>query len=179
MIARRCLAAAVLVAIVGLAGCGGSEESDNAVEAKEGTQVTLGGLRYRVSRFRQLNPRNEPGRALYTGKPPGEGRGLYVLFLRACNDGDDSVRASRDVVVEDAFGQVFEPQPADVDESLRYAPEGTVAPGTCTPVLDTVARERFSGGALVFTIPFASARERPLIMEVRDGEERGRLQLDV
>lgn len=170
----------VAVAVATLAGCGGSDApTDNAVEAKEGNRVTVGGVRYQVSRFRQLNARTRPGNALFTGEPPGEGRGLYVLYLRACNDGDEPRRASRDVVVEDAFGQVFEPRPGDVAEPFRYAPGEPVASGRCAPRLSSVARAGFDGGALVFTIPFASARERPLILEVRDGDDRGRLQLDV
>jgi len=179
MIGRGAGLAAVCAAVV-VAGCGGSDEPvDNAVEAKEGTQVTVGDVRYRVALFRQLNPRIEPGDALYTGEPPEAGRGLYVLFLRACNDGDQPVEASREVVVEDAFGQVFEPRPEDVAEPFRYAPSGAVAPHTCAPVLGSVSRLGFEGGALVFRIPFDSARERPLVLEVRDGGDRGRLQLDL
>lgn len=178
--ARGAIAATAVAVALGLAACGGSEApADNAVEAKEGTQVTVGGVRYRVSRFRQLNPRAQPGDDLYTGRPPGEGRGLYVLYLRACNDGDRPVRASRDVVVEDAFGETFAPRPGDVAPAFRYAPDGAIAPGTCAPASGTVARQRLEGGALVFTIPFEDARERPLILEVSDGEARGRLQLDV
>jgi len=87
------------------------------------------------------------------------------------------VRASDDVVVRDAFGEAFAPRPEDVAAPFRYAPSRAIRPGTCVPAEGSAARSRFGGGALVFEIPLQDVRETPLVMEIRDGTERGRLEL--
>lgn len=165
------------VLLAGAASPAQDAEAADVLGAREGAQVTVGDVRYRVATFRRMNPRIQPGSAFYTGAAPGRGRGLYALFLRACNDGDPPVRASRDVVVRDAFGEAFAPRPDDVAAPFRYAPSRAIAPGACAPAQGSAARSRFDGGALVFEIPLQDVRETPLVLEIRDGGERGRLEL--
>lgn len=173
MRALLCLCAALALA----AGCGGEASEDTAVEATEANTVELGGLRYRVPLFRELNPNVQPDRALYDGPPPAEGHGLYAAFLQVCNPGATTIEPTGRVALEDAFGQRFRPLPA-TDPDLGYRPE-PLAARACLPARGTVAARTFDGAAVVFELPFDAVRERPLVLELVAGSERRRIQLDV
>jgi hypothetical protein len=180
MIALRLLI--VLVAGLVAVGCGEEEAADNAVEADEQNTVRLDGLRYRVNLFRQLNPAVEPDEAIYGGPRPGEGEGLYAAFLRVCNPSGSEQSPTGDVVLEDAFGQTFEPLELEDDNAFAYRPRA-IAPDRCLPDPDSAAARTADGMALVFRVPFDSAAERPLVLELRgagDGDAgRARIILDL
>jgi len=171
--------AALLVALA-VWGCGGDERADNAVEAREGNQVELGGVRYRVVVFRQLNPFATPGDALWRGDPPRAGAGLYLVSLHACGVADGPARATDEVHLEDAFGQRFEPRSAGTADAYEYEPR-KLEPGECLPREDSAAEETFGGAALVFALPFEAIEERPIVLELGHpaGDDEARVQLDV
>jgi hypothetical protein len=174
----RRLVSAVLLSLLaaGLVGCG-EKPADNAVEATEANMVTIDGLRYRVVLFRQLNPRVAPDDALYAGPPAAPRSGIYAAFLRVCNESAEARTTTGDVHLEDAFGERFAPQPARVPDRFGYRP-ARLEPGECLPGPDSAAEQSFDGAALVFEVPFESARERPLVLEIGENE-RKRIQLDV
>jgi hypothetical protein len=172
------------VAVVALAGCGQEEEpADNAVEATEQNTVRLGGIDYRVIRFRQLNPRITPDRSIVSGQPPAEGRAYYAAFMSACNPGGSTRTPTSSIHLEDAFGQRFAPLSGLSDTVFAYRAR-PLKPGACLPTEGSAADRAVDGAALVFEVPIAAARERPLILELSrrpDGSGRaaGRVQLDL
>ena len=96
-----------------------ADPDDNAVDAAEQNTVELGGVRYRVTLFRQLNVATAPDDALWEGEPPADGRGLYMVSLRACAAGGEPARTTADVILEDAFGRRFEARPAATSDDYE------------------------------------------------------------
>lgn len=182
-LARTLLAG--LAAGVLLAGCGGDDDDepptpDNAVNAQTENVVDLAGVEYGVTLFRQINPAVPPGEALWEGEPPGDGVGLYAAIVRACGTGGDATEMSDEIILEDAFGEVFEPQPGQTADELEY----TAVPlegEECAPREGSAADQTFGGGALVFEVPFESVGQRPLVLQITapDGSQERRIQLDV
>jgi hypothetical protein len=168
----------LMLALVG-SSCGGEKE-DNAVEAREQNRVELAGVRYRVVIFRELNPYASPDDALWTGKPPAEGTGLYTVVLRACGASDGTAAATGEVHLEDAFGQRFQPRASGAADTYEYRPRA-LEPGECLPGDEDPADDTFGGAALVFALPFEAAQERPLVLELGDptSGETARVQLDL
>jgi len=181
---RRLWLALAAVAVVALAGCGQEEEAaDNAVEATEQNTVRLGGIDYRVIRFRQLNPRITPDRSIVSGPPPADGRAYYAAFMSACNPGGSTRTLTSSIHLEDAFGQRFAPVGRLTDSVFAYRAR-PLEPGACLPPEDSAADRTVDGAALVFDVPIAAARERPRILELSrppggSGRAAARIQLDL
>lgn len=169
--------------VLALAGCA-EEKADNAVEATEQNTVALAGVDYRIVRFRQLNPRIPPDRAVVAGLPaPAEGQAYYAAFLTACNRADTTRTTTARIHLEDAFGQRFAPV-ARSEESVFAYRARPLQPGTCLPVEDSPADRTVDGAALVFDVPVEAARERPMILELArrpggTGRAAARVQLDL
>jgi hypothetical protein len=168
-----------LAAAAVLAGCGGDAPADNAVEATEQNVVELGGVRYRVVRFRQLNPSGAPDDALWQGERPAAGSGLYMAVVRACAI-DEGAEVSDEILLEDAFGQRFQPRPEGTADEFELE-AGKLDAGECTPTAGSAADRTFDGGALVFEVPFSATSERPLVLEIGapDGSGSARIQVDL
>lgn len=169
----------LLACMVAVAGCGeDAGRTDNAVDAQEQNAVEVGGVSYRAVLFRELNPRLAPDEALVASDPPGGGRGYYGLFITACNRTSKPQSVPADIHVEDAFGAVFRPRSEAVADAYRLRPT-QLEPEECLPREGGVADRTFGGVPLVFSIPYDSTRDRPLVMEVRAGGEQQRVQLDL
>ncbi len=166
----RLLAAALLLVALSLplAACGEGRE-DNAVEAMERNVFELGGLRYRVAMFRQLNPRIPPDRALYDGPLEG-GVGLFAAFLIACNESDEPRPPTAAVQLEDSFGEVYPQVAVLADNPLLYSPE-PIQPDRCLPVEDGTADRSLPGAAVLFKVPFDALSNRPFVLEFRGSED--------
>ena len=162
-----------------LAACGDGAD-DNAVEAREGNVAAIEGMSYRAVLFRQLNPRVAPDRSLVPQASVGADVGLYAVFLRVCNESDEEAGPTDDIVLEDAFGQVFRPLRSGVDAELIYR-HRSLAPRTCIPTPGSPADKTFSGAAVVVEVPFESVQERPMVLEIRPrgGGDPARIQLDL
>lgn len=175
----RIAAAAGLVAVV-LAGCGEDEPADGAVEAQEQNTVELAGAEYRVLLFRELNVLQPPDDAVWTGSAPDRGSGLYMAVLRACAVGEEPVRTTSDIHLEDAFGQEFEPRDAATADEFEYR-AAQLEPGDCQPPPSSPASRTFDGAVLVFEVPFEAAAERPMILELGapDADRDARIELDL
>jgi hypothetical protein len=176
---RRALLAALVCLI---AACGGEDvERAPAVEAREGNEVLLGQVSYRVVTFRELNRDIAPERSLIESVRTEPGHGLYAAFVRACNHGEEPVAPTGAIHLEDAFGESFRPVSEGLEPSLAYAPR-RLEPGACVPATGSAADRTFDGAALVFDVPYDSTQERPLILEIRErseGGERARIVLDL
>lgn len=174
---RLGIAAVGLVLLASAAGCGGTGRAD-AVEATEAHEVVVGGVSYRVDRFREINPYEEP--RVRRGPPPPAGSALYAAFVEACAVGGEPARATGSIVLENAFGRRFEalaPKPAD---QVAYRP-ARLAPGACVPRPESIAARSFGGAPLVFRVPHEAVEERPLVLEIRDpdADEKARVVLDL
>jgi hypothetical protein len=176
-VTARLLTAIVVAALLG--ACGGESE-DSAADAREGDVVRIDGLGYRAVLFRELNPRVPPDRSLVPRPPAGPDEGVYAAFIRVCNESGEQRRPTGDIVLEDAFGQVFRALESGVNERLTYQSR-ELAPGRCIPVEDSSASQTFNGAALVFEVPFDALQERPIVLEIRPrgGGEHRRIQLDL
>src|SRR5436305_11625016 len=131
--------ALALVCVGVFAGCGKSSNKPGET-VREGLSTPLGGLRYTVFLTRQLNLANEEDKGYVPGQkeaPPG--RGLYGVFLEACNKGDKPVHASSSFYIQDAQGNKFNPVPLPRDNPFAYHGV-TVDPENCEPQRGSLAQ---------------------------------------
>lgn len=166
----------VLVACALLAGCG-EDDRVEAVEAQETNSVTVGEIEYRVTMFRQLNPRIAPDQTLYDQTPP-DGEAVMAAFLQVCNHGEAEETPTDDIHLENAFGTKYEPVEAAGADPLHYRAQ-PVGPDDCRPRDGSVADQALPGAGIVFEVPIADLRERPFVLEISaEGGER-RVELDL
>jgi hypothetical protein len=130
------LCALALVCVAVFAGCGKSSNKPGET-VREGLSTPLDGLRYTVFLTRQLNLANEEDKGYAPGRkeaPPG--KGLYGIFLEACNKGDKQAFATNRFFIEDAQGERFQPQVLAQNNPFAYH-GGPVPAKNCEPVCDS------------------------------------------
>lgn len=178
---RKCsiaLLVAVLVAALGLlAGCGG-EESEN--EAVEGEPLELGELLYNVQITRFLNPSNRDDGAYLEGlgEAPPEQEYLAV-FMRISNEGSELEQVPTTFTVMDSRGAEFEPLELDNPFALEFGAE--IPPDGTVPAPDTPAASGpIKGSMVLFLVDQSASENRPLKLEIpgSDGES-GEITLDI
>jgi hypothetical protein len=167
------LAALALVCAGVFSGCGKSSNEPGET-VREGLSTPLAGLRYTVFLTRQLNLKNEEDRGYLPGHqeaPPG--KGLYGVFLEACNRGDKEATAANRFYIEDTQGNRFDPEP--LPKTNPYAFQGgTVPPENCEPARGSLAQQGPTSGAmLLFEIPLAATENRPLELHIEGGYASG------
>ena len=168
--------ALVLSACLAVA-CGGQEvERNAAVDARAGNEAVVGGVAYRVVLFRQLNPRAADDVLVESVETDAQ-HGLFAAFLYACNRTDEPLEPTSEIVLEDAFGDTYEPLSQGLERSLAYTPK-RLEPDECIPGNGS-GDGVFDGAALVFELPYDITQERPLILEIRQAGESARLTLDL
>jgi hypothetical protein len=155
-----------LMCLAAFAGCGKSSNKPGET-VREGLSTPLGGLRYTVFLTRQLNLKNEEDSGYLPGHPEAPpGKGLYGVFLEACNKGDKDAIASSRFFVEDTQGNRFEPEGLAQDNPFAYH-GGTVAPENCEPAKGSLAQQGPTSGAmLLFELPLAATENRPLELHI-------------
>ena len=160
------LAALALVCAGVLTGCGKSSNEPGET-VREGLSTPLAGLRYTVFLTRQLNVANEEDKGYLPGRqeaPPG--KGLYGVFLEACNRSDKEAIAASRFYIEDTQGNRFSPEGLAVDNPFAYH-GGPVAPKNCEPARGSLAQQGPTSGAmLLFEIPLAATENRPLELHI-------------
>lgn len=160
------LCAVALVCIGVFAGCGKSSNKPGET-VREGLSTPLGGLRYTVFLTRQLNLKNEEDQGYLPGhKEAPPGKGLYGVFIEACNKGDANAVASSRFFIEDTQGNRFEPEGLGQDNTFAYH-GGTVPPENCEPAAGSLAQQGPTSGALLlFELPLAATENRPLELHI-------------
>src|SRR3954454_13913529 len=114
------LFALALVCIGLLAGCG-KESNKPGETVREGLSTPLGGLRYTVFLTRQLNLKNQEDAGYLPGHPEAPpGKGLYGVFLEACNKNDRDAIAASNFYIEDTQGNRFNPEGLASDNPFAY-----------------------------------------------------------
>src|SRR5258708_6471160 len=113
-----------------LSACG--KESNKPGEiVREGLSTPLGGLRYTVFLTRQLNLANEEDKGYLPGaKEAPPGKGLYGVFLEACNKSRKDAVASSSFEITDTQGNTFEPTSLSPDNPFAF-PARVVGPENC------------------------------------------------
>jgi hypothetical protein len=88
---KAALAAALTLALVGVAGCGGEEPTH---EAEEGVPIELGDLEFNVQFTRFLNPTDPEDSEYLAGQevPPPAGETYLAVFMTIENTSDEDVR---------------------------------------------------------------------------------------
>jgi hypothetical protein len=156
------ICALALVCLGAFSGCGKSSNKPGET-VREGLSTPLGGLRYTVFLTRQLNLANQEDKGYLPGydeAPPG--KGLYGVFLEACNKGKSEAMASSRFYIEDTQGERFEPESLSSDNPFAYH-GGPVPPENCEPARGSLAQQGPTSGALLlFELPLASTENRPL-----------------
>lgn len=160
-----------------LAGCGG-EETEN--EAVEGEPLELGELLYNVQITRFLNPSNRDD-ATYLERleeaPLGEE--YLAVFMRINNESEEPQRIASEYTVRDSRENDFEPLELDNPFALEF---GSVIEGDgVIPAPDTAAAAgAIKGSMILYLIDEGAAENRPLELEIPgpDGEA-GRIELDI
>jgi hypothetical protein len=173
MPARRVLrlafvCAAALLAAGLLSACGKTHPADEPV--REGLSVKLGGLHYTVFLTRQLNIKNEEDSGYLPGmEEAAPGRGLYGVFLQACNTGDSDADSTDRFSIVDSQGEKFEPTALDQTNPFAYH-AGVVPPHNCEPPRGSLAQlGPTSGALLLFNLPLAATENRPLELHIQGG----------
>jgi hypothetical protein len=171
----RILIASLLVLAPLAAGCGGEDESSADKSAQESPQsaereglfVDIGGLDYNVYLTRELNVRDVEDRAYFGGPEAPRGQALYGVFIRVCNDGDQTRPSASDFKIRDTQGAEYEPVDLPGDNAFAYHP-GRVQPKDCIPQAGSVAALGPTGGAMIlFQLPLAATENRPLELEIK------------
>ena len=154
------------------------DRSDNVVEAREGNEAVVGDVRYRVEFFRELNAHEEP--KLHRGPPPPAGAGYFAAFVRACATGEEPVRSTSSIHLENAFGKTYRALAPKQSGPVAYRAT-TLEPGECQPDARSLAGRALPGAVLVFEVPFEDLSARPMVLEIRDGDSSAsaRIQLDL
>jgi hypothetical protein len=160
------LCALALICVGVFAGCGKSSNKPGET-VREGLSTPLNGLRYTVFMTRQLNLANDEDKGYVPGRkeaPPG--KGLYGVFLEACNKGDKEAIAASRFYIEDTQGNRFEPQGLARENPFAYH-GGAVPPKNCEPARGSLAQQAPTSGAmLLFELPLASTENRPLELHI-------------
>jgi hypothetical protein len=160
------LCALAIVCIGVFAGCGKSSNKPGET-VREGLSTPLGGVRYTVFLTRQLNLANEEDKGYLPGhKEAPPGKGLYGVFLEACNQGKADLAAASRFYIEDTQGNRFEPEGLGQDNPFAYH-GGNVPPHNCEPRVGSLAQQGPTSGALLlFELPLAATENRPLELHI-------------
>ncbi|HEX6714315.1 MAG TPA: hypothetical protein VF066_13065 [Thermoleophilaceae bacterium] len=155
-----------LVCLGVFAGCGKSSNKPGET-VREGLSTPLAGLRYTVFLTRQLNLMNEEDKGYLPGhKEAPPGKGLYGVFLEACNRSDKEASASTRFFIEDTQGNRFEPEGLGADNPFAFH-GGAVPPKNCEPRSGSLAQQGPTSGAmLLFELPLAATENRPLELHI-------------
>ena len=161
------LCALALICLGAFAGCGKSSNKPGET-VREGLSTPLGGLRYTVFLTRELNVANEEDKGYIPGhKEAPPGKGLYGVFLQACNQGKRAADAANRFYIEDTQGNRFEPQGLGSDNPFAYQ-GGPVQPQNCEPARGSLAQQSPTSGAmLLFEIPLSATENRPLELHIQ------------
>jgi hypothetical protein len=167
------ICALALVCLTALAGCGKVSNKPGETVG-EGLSTPLDGLRYTVFLTRQLNlalPEDKGYLPGHKEAPPG--KGLYGVFLQACNKGKSTADASNSFYIEDSQGNRFTAEQLPQDNAFAFH-GGPVPPSNCEPGEGTLAQlGPTSGALLLFELPLANTENRPLTLHIEGGYVAG------
>ena len=180
---RRLVMLLCLAVLAAVAGACGEADVEQGVEepAREGLAIDMGGIDYNVFITRQLNLSLPEDRTYYDGPPAPAGSALYGVFIQVCNPDEkgDAKTPVDDFIVRDTQGDEFEPIELPEDNHFAYNPV-PLGPKQCIPASGSVAQLGPTAGAmLLFEFPQAATENRPLELEIGEGEHKISVELDL
>jgi hypothetical protein len=170
--ARRIAAAAgAIIAAVGLAACGVSNDAPTL--ENNGVYVTAGPITYQLQISRQLNQYATEDRQYVTGLPPGVNVNLapsqlwYGVFLWAKNQTKRPVKTSDNIDIVDTEGNHYYPVPVNPSVNPYAWTAQSLPPGGTEPAPDTAASfGPTQGSLLLFRLPTTVYDNRPLTLQI-------------
>jgi hypothetical protein len=169
----------LLIAVLGVAGCG---NNDLGKEADEGVPIQLGDLKINVSETRFLNPNQPDDKQYLAGQqlPPPSDQAYLATFLTIHNTGDNPVRIPGvgGFSITDTTGADYQAIPS---HSPFAAPLDSVLAGHADiPAPGTAAANGPTQAAFVlFLLPQGITENRPLKLEIDYANETGEITLDI
>lgn len=157
------------------AGCGDEAETD----VMEGEPLELGDLHFNVQITRFLNPSSDEDAAYLEGAPPLVGDQQYLgVFMQIENVGEDEAVVPFPFRIIDTRDEIYVQDRVDNDFAL--IPDTPIPADGTVPGLETPARTGpIEGSMILFRIDEAATEDRPLKLEVRNGDEIGEVELDL
>jgi hypothetical protein len=156
-----------LACLTAFSGCGkvSNKPGETVIE---GLSTPLGGLRYTVFLTRMLNLKNEEDSGyLPTHKEAPPGRGLYAVFMEACDKGKSPANVATQFYMEDSQGNRFQPETLPKSNPFAFQPGIRVQPDNCEPLHGSLAQQGpTSGAVLLFNLPLATTENRPLTLHI-------------
>jgi hypothetical protein len=173
------LAFVLALALLGVAGCGGS---DLGHEADEGVPIKLGELEIAVQETRYLNTTQRDDSEYLAGQklPPAPSQVYLGVFLTIHNAGDEPVRLPtyEETSVVDTTGAAYQAIPSDTPFAAPLGAE--LAGGGDIPREDTAAQTGpVQGSLVIFLIDQVADENRPLKLEIDYEGETGEIVLDL
>jgi len=167
---------ALLLAAVGLAACGWSEDSK---EVAEGQPVELGELKYNVVFSRFLNPNDNEDSAYLVGQPKAPpGSAYFGVFLEVQNESEEPQTLADSLTITDADHQTFEALPSESLYALPFG--GEVESQEQVPVLDSTPQQGpIEGSVAIFELPASASENRPLTLSIPGPEGPAKVTLDL
>jgi hypothetical protein len=166
-----------LVAVLGLASCGGEEPG--GTEGSEGEPIVLDDVSYNVGITRPLNP-DDPEDIEYLVGQSQARPGTYYLgvFIEIINESDETKTTAHTYTVKDTLDNEYHPVPTESPFALDIGRE-LDADGVL-PVPDTTAATGPNEGSLlIFHVEDSVSDNRPLKLEIESGAETGEITLDI
>jgi hypothetical protein len=181
---KTILRLAGLVAILAIAvSASGCDKEVHALEAKEGTRISLDDLFYQVQISRQLNPKDVEDSFYLEGQPaPARGDTYFGVFVRVDNEDHDGrilPVGTESMKITTSAGEEYEPIEVNAP-GWGYAP-APIGKGGMLPIPNSPAYVGpIRGGLVLFRVPRSSLDARPLHLEVKGhGGKVGSIMLDV
>jgi hypothetical protein len=186
------LLALVLLAASALAACGDSHTkvTTGTYAGESGANapyLDVGPLVYEVQLSRELNPYSTEDSGYLQGLSPAArklqpGQEWFGVFLQVFNNGKHPQIASTNLTISDTQENRYTPLVPDATNNFAYR-GGTVPANSRLPVLDSIASEGTTQGALLlFKIQTVSLDNRPLKLKIADPDnaaETATAELDV
>jgi hypothetical protein len=186
------LLALVLIAAGALSACGDSHTkvTTGTYAGESGANapyLDVGPLVYEVQLSRELNPYSTEDSSYLQGLTPAEqklepGQEWFGVFVQVYNNGRHAQIASTDLAITDTQGNRYIPLVPGATNDFAYR-GGTVAANSRLPILDSVASDGTTQGALLlFKIQTVSLDNRPLKLTIVDPDnaaETASAELDV
>jgi hypothetical protein len=175
-IALPLLAALLLAAVVGVAGCGYSSSSK---DVSEGQSVKLGVIKYQVVFSRYLNPADQEDSAYLVGQPePAAGTNYFGVFFQVKNEGDETEPLPKSFTITDSEEKSFTSIPST--SLFAFPLGGELETEEWIPLDGSTAQQGPIEGSLVlFRIPAAASESRPWTLTINGPEGPAKVKLDV
>jgi hypothetical protein len=182
LIALLALSAVALVA----AGCGQKDSEVRTLGETEGLYVDVGPLTYQVQISRYINPADVEDSAYLHGLSASDRKLApdqvwFGVFMRVQNYTDQTHSTASDITIRDTQKNVYRPVAIDTAQNVFAYSSRPLGGSAVLPDPESLAAQGPIGGSLIlFKLNVDSTQNRPLELEISEGEgARAFIDLDV